>query len=388
MTDNPMKPDSSAEKCPVSGLRILRKPEWTGVDFGGGYRANFWLLGDRIIVSRPSGFIGISGLKRSLDLLDRIVSETAGKKVPYIIIEDMINLTGNSIEARRFYIAYLKRQKLLLGLFFCNISTFSKISFKLARRLNVAPFQVDVVDTYVDALTAALCTLEKNLIRPSRTHEAEVGRANLVRISKKTAEKGWGFDVEGYALDFEVIHGNILHSVNSGFVKEMHISMIDQYRRKVFDALETGARIDYFIASVEQLAGATPKARVLYMNSIRKWHEDHPLKMMILCGSNRFTRAAANLARPFMPFKVKTVPTLHEALEMVAQDEDTRIKDHGADEKTSQMPDIESYVEEILSYISQISYGIIKDHHGEIQVMETGISGTTFRITLPVCGGK
>ena len=355
MIENPMKPDSPSEKCPVSGLRILRRSEWTGVDFGGGYRANFWLLGNRIIVSRPSGFIGIGGLKRSLDLLDRIVAETVGINVPYILIEDMINLTGNSIEARRFYIAYLKRQKLLLGLFFCNISTFSKISFKLARRLNFAPFHVDMVDAYSDAVRAAQGILEKNLIRSSEIREADPPDFRSVQTVTEMGKR-WGFEAKGYALDFEIIRGNILHSINSGFIREMHIPLLDRCRRKVFDTLEPGARIEYFIASVEKLAGATPNARILYMNSIMKWHAKHPLRMMILYGSNRFTRTATNLARPVVPFKLKSVGTLHEALEWVARDEGRRLKDHGAARETSETSVTSSHVEEILAYISRIRW--------------------------------
>jgi signal transduction histidine kinase len=351
-----MTPDFRAEKCPLSGLRILTKPEWTGVDFGGEYRANFSLLGDRILVIRPSGFIDLDGVKASLALVDRIVFETVGQNEPYIIIEDMINLAGNSIEARRFYIAYLKQQKSLLGLFFCNISTFSKISFKLAKRLNVAPFQVEMVDTYADAVTLALGALEKDLVRTAKMREADSPDLDSVRSVKIGDRKGWGFEENGYALDLKIIHGNILHSISSGFLKEMHIPRMEQCRREVFDTLQPGGQIDYLIASVAQLEGATPKARVLYMNSIRKWYERHPIKMMVLCGSNRFTRAAANLARPFMPFKVKTVSTLREALEMVARDEEIQLKDHGTDRVTLKTSEIPSYVDEILSYISQIRW--------------------------------
>ncbi len=35
-----------------------------------------------------------------------------------------------------------------------------------------------------------------------------------------------------------------------------------------------------------------------------------------------------------------------------------------------------------------ISYGIIKDHGGTIEVLETGENGTTFKITMPVSSGS
>ena len=43
-------------RCPVTGLPVLSRPEWNDVELDEGYRASFFLLGDSILVGRPTGF--------------------------------------------------------------------------------------------------------------------------------------------------------------------------------------------------------------------------------------------------------------------------------------------------------------------------------------------
>jgi signal transduction histidine kinase len=357
----------SIEICPISGLRILRKPEWTDVDFGGTYRANISLLGERIIVNRPSGFITLSGVIQSMALIDRIVSGEMGKNASYVKIEDLANFKGNSLEARRFYISYMKKQTAFSALIFCNASTFSKISFKLAKRLNIVPFAVDMVGSYSEGVRLALDNLKKNLPQTEAFRNGDPMPPG--RVYPENEETGgisktnhWRFDEMGYSLDLEMIHGNILHSISKGFMKEVHIPMIAQIRQTAFEAIQPDGRIDFFIASVGEFSGVNPKARILYMNSLKRWHEQHPFKMFILYGSNRFVRTATNLARPFMPFKVRTAKDLNSALKMVGLEEggaagnETGWGDGSADFESLTDLTKEQYVDELLGYIAKIRW--------------------------------
>jgi len=46
------------------------------VSFGTHYRANFSVIGSKIVLSRPSGYAELGGVKKSLDLIDRLIAET------------------------------------------------------------------------------------------------------------------------------------------------------------------------------------------------------------------------------------------------------------------------------------------------------------------------
>lgn len=49
-----------SDSCPVTGLSILRRPEWTDVNFGTEYRVTVSLLGDSILLVQPSGCGGLN----------------------------------------------------------------------------------------------------------------------------------------------------------------------------------------------------------------------------------------------------------------------------------------------------------------------------------------
>jgi len=354
----------STEICPISGLKILRKPEWTDMEFDGSHKANISLVGNRIIVSRPSGFITLKGLKQSLAFSERLIFKFWGKNGQYVRIEDFSNLEGTSIDARRFYISYIKKHAPFLGLIFCNASTILKISVKLAKRLNVSPFQVDMVDFYSDAVKCAVENLERRFQQTEVPRVVDhMGSIHVQPPDGETSKKARrGFDEMGYSLDFEMIHGNILHSVSRGFMKEVHISMIEKCMQSVFESIQPAGRIDYVIASVGEFTGVNPRARILYMNFLKQWHKHHPLKMFIFYGSNQFMRTAANLAKPFMPFKIKTVKDLADALEMATLENgggpthEIRSKDDAAAFESSEALEIAPYVDEILGYIAQIRW--------------------------------
>jgi len=51
--------------CPVTGLPILRRPEWTDIDLAKkGYSVTFKFIGDRILLSVSRGKSGGHGMKK------------------------------------------------------------------------------------------------------------------------------------------------------------------------------------------------------------------------------------------------------------------------------------------------------------------------------------
>jgi len=51
--------------CTVTGLHILRRPEWTDIDLAKkGYSVTFKFIGDRILLSIPRGKSGEHGMEK------------------------------------------------------------------------------------------------------------------------------------------------------------------------------------------------------------------------------------------------------------------------------------------------------------------------------------
>ncbi len=51
----PRKMNVTKDYCPVTGLTITQKPEWSDIGFGGDYRIRICLLGEQIILAKSVG---------------------------------------------------------------------------------------------------------------------------------------------------------------------------------------------------------------------------------------------------------------------------------------------------------------------------------------------
>ena len=108
--------------CPVTGLTIFSRPEWTDVTFGKNYRISFSLLGKNILFVQASGYATSHDLKHAVILSKRVETEVIPEGHPYIRIADWTNLTGTSRKAREHYIRYMKDSKRPLKLILYGLS--------------------------------------------------------------------------------------------------------------------------------------------------------------------------------------------------------------------------------------------------------------------------
>jgi len=127
---------ASSGICPVTGLPIHRRPEWTDVNFDTDtdYKATLNVLGDSILLSQTSGYATLRGVEKAFKLLSEMVTAGIAEGRPYVQIEEYSNLHGASLEARKYYIDNLKKRERLLGLIFFATSSMLKLSIKLGKR--------------------------------------------------------------------------------------------------------------------------------------------------------------------------------------------------------------------------------------------------------------
>lgn len=147
--------------CPISGLPVQQRHEWTRVSFGSGYDLTIRMLGRNILFTQPSGAASQTDIKAAVELLEKIKTSTIPPYQPYICIEDYSKLSSATLGARKYYIDYLRSQKDLLGLIFFGISPAFNLSIKLARKINLVPFQVQIVADYSEAIQLAIQILSR-----------------------------------------------------------------------------------------------------------------------------------------------------------------------------------------------------------------------------------
>jgi len=352
--------------CRATGLSIFQRPEWSKIKVGKNYWADYSLVGERILLSQPSGYVNLQSHLGALSLKDKVAAEIGQGKGAYIQIEDYSRLEGASLEARQAFISHVKNNQRLAGLIFYGVSPLLRMSVKLGKRFNIANFDIKIAENYFEALNLALKILTHHNIDPGATF------ANLKTQTlplTKEPEKlsiltcpDWELELDGYALRFEVIDGTILHSISKGFLKETHIEAVERTRRDVIKTVSPEKGFEYLVANVKDLGGGNRRARRLYMDSLKNWFNNNPLKMYIFYGVNSFTRAAAYLGKPFMPFKVELADDLNHVLEIIAKDRLRESTLHASQEtpRSCEAPfdsnQIQRCAEELIEYIGTINW--------------------------------
>ncbi len=317
--------------CTVSGLPILSKPEWTHVALDSDYRANMSVIGNHIIFSQPDGYIRLQSGKKTLNLIDRVIAEAVPENQPYILIDDFSNLRGTAPDARRLFIDNMRKRDRLAGLVFLSTSTLFKISVALGKRIHKDEREIRMAGNYARAIEFSLEILSNY---SSGLISSAVGTADDTNIEQRAVpahkvvkNEAWVLNLGDFTTEMEVIDQKVLHSISSGLLQAEYVDAIVNLRKKVQKSIQPESGIEYMVADVTNLKGAGRRARKLYMDSLKQWHQTHSLRMYVLHGGNRFVQAASNLARPFMPFKIRVADDLDEALKIVSKDQITE-KNH------------------------------------------------------------
>ncbi len=347
--------------CPVTGLPILQKPEWTDMGYGKDYKLTVRIVGSSILHSRPSGYATIHDTEHALKLTGKVVAEAISEDLPYVQIEDYSNLHGASFEARRYFIDNMQKRERLIALIFCGATPFFKMSIKLGKRFTIVKRNVQLVEDYSEAVKLALEILsaEKNLAGDSVEH---IPTQPLVSPPKLTTRDDGHLQLDGYTVRYELIDDDIAHSISTGFLEEAHIPPLFEIIDKGYNQMRLHGRPFYFINGVKELKGVTLKARKLYIDNIIKWYENHPFHIIIFYGANRLFHAAVNLAKPFLPFRVRVVKDLDSALKMISdkKSESKKSLPHpktAVISKPSPKPDqTGQYLDELLHFIGNINW--------------------------------
>ncbi len=352
--------------CPVSGLPVVRKPEWTDVRFGDDYHANLSVLGSHIILSQPAGYIRLQGVKQSINAIDKVIAEVVPDGQPYVLIENFLKLRGTALDARRYFINNMRNRQRLAGIVFYNASPLIKISVKLGKRLYTGKRDIRLAEDYTRAIESALEILSNNSIGSVDYTSESLDRSNQNQKLNQPHEfiknEDWILNLDGFTTKMEVIDQHILHSISTGSLEAKHIEPIAELRQKLQNSLMPNGGIEYIVADVTNIRGGNRMARKLYMDSINQWNQAYPLAMYVIYGANRFMQAASHLARPFVPFKIRVADDFDSALKIVASDQADRknqslkIAPVKPAVKSRESDLINQYVQEILTYLGIIDW--------------------------------
>ncbi len=147
----------------LTNLPVTGKPEWTDVDCGDGFSATFRFIGDRILLSAPSGEPGDAGMKTFLHERARVLDAMPGSQEPFVELMDHSGIASRAGGAAgaRFDGAMRAERERILGLVGFNAGPPVTLSFETADFVRKTGVPLFMVDTRDDAVHTALALLKK-----------------------------------------------------------------------------------------------------------------------------------------------------------------------------------------------------------------------------------
>lgn len=213
-----MSKKENITKCPVTGLQITQKPEWTDIDLGNSYSVTFQKIGKRILISRPKGNSKKHGMKQFFIEREKCLKDMGLFDNHYVEIKDFSLITGNTSQSgRQTFFEYMIKERDkgdMLGFFGYNTSLFIKLPFTTVLKFVKTTFPIKIVNNYHNAVKNALLVLNKNMLKEScdlwmfRDLEPMPKMSGLSVVQKLSWEN---IDLgDGYSVSFKIIGDHII----------------------------------------------------------------------------------------------------------------------------------------------------------------------------------
>lgn len=173
-------PPFRQSRCPVTGLRVISRPEWTDVPLVDGYSASFCIIGDGILLTAPRGNSGDAGVPRFFEVREAILRDVGLWERPHVEIKDYHDVDRRHPRAGRVQFTELLlaegRRGWIRGFWGFDGPLMYRFILNVAKRLvRHAGTPVEFVKDYRTAVLKAVQVREAS----SMTY-SEAGRRSLI----------------------------------------------------------------------------------------------------------------------------------------------------------------------------------------------------------------
>lgn len=217
------------EFCPISGLPILCKPEWSDIEVTKNYRATFQKIGDNILNHIPSGDMREFDSNIYYEIRERIIKDAFEPGVKIIDMKNYGNLNGSprTIERIKMYHQLIWEQFRCVGYIVYNSSALVRSMYMTAfATMQKLPYTARVVVDYPAALRIAMDVLGTN--KSDNTFLSEEGFFQRDQWVYDSADKKCH-------IEFMVSNDNIIFSMFRGVLSVDDLGFIRKVLLQIFE---------------------------------------------------------------------------------------------------------------------------------------------------------
>jgi len=306
------------ERCPVTGLPITKRPEWTMVPLTDRLLVSARLIGTSILDIQSYGLRDPESQTPFMRFRENIVNSLFPDNAPYIELYDLNGLSSlPGPELRRLHTAYHLSDafKNCMGCFPYGHNILLRTLYRMGVSLFGGPLKYPLIvkKDYPDAIRAALKILDKQPPAPKvKTPSALSDAAFTFPASiQVTCSDGLGGLRIGYARGrFLLIKPyGVLRSVAA--IQQTMENTLALFTSHTLDASQYTRIVDY-----SDLTDASIQVRVRYAAELRHLHAQigHQPAQNLIIGAKTWIKASINFSRYFGNDSVSYFDTLADAL--------------------------------------------------------------------------
>ena len=339
--------------CPVSGLSIISKSEWTDIKLDSDYSTSFSIIGKAILLITSKGYPTEKGAKSLLEKRASVIKEAGLSEAKYVEIRDYRLLSGSASKGARMvltnYVLEEGSKGHLLGFWVFGPTFFIRLMFQAGMKLLKVPIPVGIANDYSEAIRNAVKLLRQN------------GIDEGVKHYPRYKNDGWALELDGYGISFELIGDDILYTVAHGKLKEVHIEQFKTLHEKVI--LESDlAQKGYFyrIVNWERFESCTWKVGKMYIEVLKEINRKTKCRLLVGFGLNSFTRKLVKVSSPFVSIPMVLAKDLFDSLEIIEKEREREIEVCKEPVRknliTYTEEQVKGFATEILQFIGEINW--------------------------------
>jgi len=290
------------KKCPITGLPITTRPEWSLVRMTDDFSMSAHLVGNAILVFESFGNRSPETQALFAQFREKLIRDTIPAGEPYAELYDLNGFSSlPGAEVRRLHTAYhlSEAYKGCAGCFPFGSSVLTRSLYRVGVTLFGGNLQYPIVvkKDYAEAVLAALATLEKHRSEQSKPRTLPLTSPEFIYppYLQIATEEGGGIRVahaRGSILLLQP-YGD-LHSVKT--IQQLMEATSQLFATGILDSTHYIRIADY-----SSLNSAGLQVRVRYSSEIRRFHTElgHDPARSLVVGASGWVKASIQLSRYF-----------------------------------------------------------------------------------------
>ena len=302
--------------CPITGLPVIRKPEWTDVQLDHNYRTTVEVIGRHIVHSIPNGQATLKGVMAVTALFDRIVADSIDPDAAHVHIADYSDFQESAFAARRAFSNHLRHRPKIAAFIPYSVSPVFTIAIKLAQRFRMIPVGVEILPDYASTIRRALDILHETAVEDG----PETSKTSF-SVKGSKPESG-GYEMDSVNLQYETIDGHILHAIPSGYIGLRELERAIEFENLAISSIDPSNGPLVYVADLSKVEGVSAAARRMYVATMRSRQRAKPISLFVCYGVSPTIRQTINISRPFLPYRLRLTRDQETAIELARRETD------------------------------------------------------------------